>query len=55
MESDTPVDSETTGRERETGAHSESPLSANPHGVGKWFRILQISRIVPAFFGYGFL
>ena len=36
-------------------AHSESSLGADPYSMREGFGIPQVSRVVPAFFSYGFL
>lgn len=54
--SDTPVDDGAQGKGRKVGgdAHSESSLGADPYSMREGFGILQVSGVVPAFFGYGF-
>lgn len=56
-ESDTPVDDSVRGKGgRKVGidAHPESSLGADPDGIREGFGILQVSRVFPTFFGYGF-
>jgi hypothetical protein len=54
--SDTPVDGGIQEKSWKVGrdAYSESSLDGDPYSMREGFGISQVSRVVPAFFGYGF-